>query len=312
MLVGCLFVGKFMRYLTTISEFLAVKDGNLIHLFELIYSVACSLRPTFFFFKILLLRQQDFSMPTCLLLPRQQSVAGWLLQTSDVCSVRESCSEYRLCVSIVLLEGVFLTPVLAERDGCRDFWSPGIADETRRTLTLPRNPQLFLPTGQLTVCFLPFDFHFSFIIWVSFCFYWICMHDHCSPESSWPLCQGHDPAIFLATWQQKAVLCHREAPSLFYGNFKVDACLFSALNTVWREGQEPSTNSCPRYQLCSHCHGWTPWLSMRAQPPSVPPSCLSWSWMSKDSSYLVCHGCSILKWHVLSIVSQASYFIWCI
>lgn len=50
MLVARLFIRKLIRYLIAISEFLTVKDGNLIHLLELIYSVACSLRPTFFFF----------------------------------------------------------------------------------------------------------------------------------------------------------------------------------------------------------------------------------------------------------------------
>lgn len=44
----CLFIRKLMLYLMAISEFLTVKDRNLIHLLELIYSVACSLRPTFF------------------------------------------------------------------------------------------------------------------------------------------------------------------------------------------------------------------------------------------------------------------------
>lgn len=85
-------------------------------------------------------------------------------------------------VSMVLLEGVLLTPVFVERDSCRGFWPSHITDVTRRTVAFSQDPRSFPPNSHLTIYLWPFCLHFLFTIWVSFCCYWICMLDHCLPN----------------------------------------------------------------------------------------------------------------------------------
>lgn len=200
---------------------------------------------------------------------------------------------------MVLLEGVLLTLIFVER------W-------LQRCLTIQhhrcdqKDPQSPPPHthSHLIIYMQPSCLHFSFIIWVSFCFYWIWMLDHCLPESTWPLSlAGSQPAMSPAAPLQQTVLCHQEELSLSCGTSKIAWLVLICFQpSVQSEGKARSLAPPPHRDTNSvniANRGWRPWLNMRAQLPSVHLSCLSWSWMLKISSYLVCHGCSDLKWHVL-------------